>query len=144
MVKLNKETLINNYQNQYKNVSIDTAKQHLNALLTHIASSTISKPGDVQLWAKDRLDLTLPTIFVSTGLYGGYKNNNHGPEWAAILHANSDYIESKGIVIDDFSEGGGLGGMGTRLAIQSEKITQRYNELQAFIDNQTKEELASF
>lgn len=144
MVKLNKETLISNYQDQYKNVSMDTAKQHLNALLTHIASSKISDPGDVQLWAKDSLDPTLPTIFVSTGLYGGYKNDNHGPEWAAILHANSDYIESKGIVIDDFSEGGGLGGMGTRLAIQSEKTTQRYNELKAFIDNQTKEASASF
>lgn len=144
MVKLNKETLISNYQSQYKNVSTDTAKQHLNALLTHIASSTISKPGDVQLWAKDVLDPTLPTVFVSTGLYGGLMNDNHGPEWAAILYANTDYIKSKGIVIDNFNEGGGIGGMGTRLAIQSEKITQRYNELQAFIDNQTKEALASF
>ncbi len=144
MVKLNKETLISNYQNKYPNVSIDTAKSHMDALLTYVASSTISKPGDVQFWAKDNIDPTLPTIFVSTGLYGGYKNDNHGPEWAAILHANSDYIESKGIVIDNFNEGGGIGGMGTRLAIQSEKITQRYNELKAFIDNQTKEALASF
>lgn len=144
MVKLNKEILISNYQAQYKNVSIDTAKKHLNALLTYVASATISKPDDVQLWAKDSLNLTLPTVFVSTGLYGGLMNDNHGPEWAAILHANTDYIKSKGIVIDNFNDGGGIGGMGTRMAIQSEKITQHYNELQAFIDNQTKETLASF
>lgn len=144
MVKLNKEILVSNYQVQYKNVSIDTAKQQLNALLTYVASATISKPGDVQLWAKDSLNLTLPTVFVSTGLYGGLMNDNHGPEWAAILHANTDYIKSKGIVIDNFNEGGGIGGMGTRMAIQSEKITQHYNERQTFIDNQTKETLASF
>lgn len=140
MPTLNKQTLIDNYMKK-ENVSLEKATFHMKQFLIKIASAEIKDPGYTHTvsWT-DQINKDKPVIIISTGLIN---KHNPGPVWAELLQANTKYLRDCGFIIESFDEGYGYGGAGQKIAIQSDNITKRFNDILEFNIKQINELLNS-
>lgn len=133
MATINKTQMIENTMTKYK-LSKDEATKKVNALLVAIATAPIrsTKLGDsTPYWAD--VDESRPFSSISTGLYGGMGSSYEGPIFTQALRANQDLFTEAGFFIYEFNEGGGIGGYGVTLTIQSDKLDKRFAEMTAGI-----------
>lgn len=130
-MKLNKTVMVERILAKDPKFGSIAALNAVESLLTQINSSPVRhhNTSSAPYWAQDKgLDLERPFVVVSSKLFGGYGDSSTGPLWVTALRANRDALEEAGVIVHHFSEGGGLGGHGFALAVQSEKIDRRYNE----------------
>lgn len=74
-------------------------------------------------------DATRPYVIVSSGLYDGMGVSKMPPVWVYVLKANKDLLLEAGVKFHTFSEGGGIGGHGVAILVQTDKIDNRYLDI---------------
>lgn len=132
-MKLDTNKMIENVLNANENFSKEQATQAVFDLTSEINTAPLRHleiNSNAPYWFRDLgFDESRPYVVISSGLYGGMGSSRVAPLWVSAVKANRDMLKAVGLKIHSFSEGGGIGGFGIAIAIQTDKIDTRYNEL---------------
>lgn len=132
-MKLDISKMIENTLNANKTMGIETVVEAVNNFFTIVNTAPlrhVENGSNTPFWFQEvGFDNRRPFVVVSSGLYGGMGTSENPPLWVYAIKANKELLAEAGVKFHDFSEGGGIGGHGVAIAVQTDKIDNRYNDI---------------
>lgn len=132
-MKLDINKMIENTLNANKTMSLETVVEAVDDFFKIVNTAPLRHVeigSNTPFWVQDvGFDNRRPFVVVSSGLYGGMGTSKNPPLWVHALTANQALLEAAGVKFHYFSEGGGIGGHGVAIAVQTDKIDNRYNDI---------------
>lgn len=132
-MKLDISKMIENTLNANKTMGIETVVEAVEDFFRVINTAPLRHVeigSNTPFWLKDLgFDEDRPFVVVSSGLYSGMGTSKNPPLWVYAIKANKELLAEAGVKFHYFSEGGGIGGHGVAIAVQTDKIDNRYNDI---------------
>lgn len=130
---LDKKQMIDNTMHANEMLGLVTAAEAVEDFFRVINTAPLRHVeigSNAPFWLKDLgFDEDRPFVVVSSGLYSGMGTSKNPPIWVYAIKANKELLTEAGVKFHYFSEGGGIGGHGVAIAVQTDKIDNRYNDI---------------